>query len=121
MKEAKICITAAIIACLIIVSCAYAMPVQAEAAPVILENHYSKLVAVTAVTQLNTNLWIIECQDKNEMRWMFLDDERLEEGDILTLLMSRQNENEEDDKCIEYTYEGHSQTIEDFFKVMGWQ
>lgn len=120
MKEVKIIIIATVITCLIIVSTAFALPAQAEeAAPS--ELYYGKLVVVTAVTRLDTALWVVECQDKDGQRWAFLDDERLAEGDILTLLMYRLNEREEDDECMEYMYEGHTDNINMFFQVMGWR
>ena len=121
MKEAKICIIAVIITSLIIISTAFALPAQAEAAPVTSEDYYGKLVVVTSSIRLETSIWIISCQDKNGNIWEFRNGEGLEQGDILTLLMFRLNEREEDDECMEYMYEGHTDNINLFFQVMGWR
>lgn len=121
MKEAKICIIAVIVTSLIIISTAFALPAYAEAAPVTSADYYGKLVVVTNSTQLETSIWIVSCQDKNGNLWEFLNDEGLEQGDILTLLMFRLNEREEDDECMDYMYEGHTDNINLFFQVMGWR
>lgn len=121
MKETKICIIAVIITSLIIISTAFALPACAEAAPITSRDYYSKLVAVTSSTQLETSIWIVSCQDKDGNIWEFLNDEELEQGDILTLLMFRLNEREEDDECMDYMYEGHTDNINLFFQVMGWR
>lgn len=47
MKQFRIAIIATIITSLILVSCALAMPAQAEAAPITSEDYYGKLVVVT--------------------------------------------------------------------------
>lgn len=121
MKEAKICIIAVIVTSLIIISTAFALPAQAEAAPVTSANYYSKLVVVTSSTQLETSIWVVSCQDKNGNRWEFLNEGKLEQGDILTLLMFRLNEREEDDECMDYMYEGHTDNINLFLQMMGWR
>lgn len=122
MKEVKICIIAVIITCLILISTAFALPVQAEAAPVTSENYYGKLVVVIDSVQVETSIWNVSCQDKNGDIWEFLNDNGdLQRGDILTLLMFRINDNEEDDECMEYMWEGHTESLEMFFQVMGWR
>jgi len=121
MKEAKICIIAVIVTCLIIISTAFALPACAEAAPVTSGDYYGKLVVVTSSVRLETSIWIVSCQDKDGNIWEFLNEEGLEPGDILTLLMFRLNEREEDDECMDYMYEGHTDNINLFFQVMGWR
>lgn len=122
MKEAKICIIAVIVTSLIIISTAFALPACAEAAPVTSEDYYGKLVIVTSSVRIETSIWVVSCQDKNGDIWQFLNDTgELEQGDVLTLLMYRVNENEKDDECMEYMYEGHSRNLEMFFEVMGWR
>lgn len=122
MKETKICIIAVIITCLIIVSTAFALPAQAEANPITSEDYYGKLVVVLDSNQIETSIWNVSCQDKNGKIWEFLnDDGDLQQGDILTLLMFRVNDNEEDDECMEYMWEGYTENLEMFFQVMGWR
>lgn len=122
MKQFRIAIIATIITSLILVSCALAMPAQAEAAPITSEDYYGKLVAVTNSTQLEISTWVVRCKDKDGNYWHLLNDTGdLHCGDILTLLMFRLNDNKEDDECMEYMYEGHTDNLEMFFDVMGWR
>lgn len=121
MKKTKICIIAIIITNLIIISTVFALPSRAEAAPVTSANYYSKLVVVTSSIQLETSIWIVSCQDKNGDIWEFLNEEGLEPGDILTILMFRLNEREEDDECMDYMYEGHTDNINLFLQMIGWR
>ena len=122
MKQFRIAIIATIITSLILVSCALAMPAQAEANPATSEDYYGKLVVVKSSTQLEISIWVVECEDKNGNLWHFLNDTGdLHRGDILTLLMFRLNDNEEDDECMEYMYEGHTDNLEMFFDVMRWR
>lgn len=121
MKETKICIIAAIITALIICSTALALPAEAEAG-VTSEDYYGKLVVVIDSVQVETSIWNVSCQDKNGDIWEFLnDDGDLRQGDILTLLMFRVNDNEEDDECMEYMWEGYTENLKMFFQVMGWR
>lgn len=120
MKAAKICIIA-IITNLIIISTTFAFPTHAEAAPITSADYYGKLVVVTSSTRLETSIWIVSCQDKKGDIWEFLNEEGLEPGDILTLLMFRLNEREEDDECMDYMYEGHTDNINLFLQMMGWR
>lgn len=122
MKQFRIAIIATIITSLILVSCALAMPAQAESNPITSEDYYGKLVVVKSSTQLEVSTWIVECEDKDGNLWYFLNDTgALHHGDILTLLMFRLNDNKEDDECMEYMYEGHTDNLEMFFDVMGWR
>lgn len=122
MKQFRIAIIATIITSLIIVSCAFAMPAQAESNPITSEDYYGKLVVVKSSTQLEISTWVVECKDKDGNLWYFLNDTGdLHRGDVLTLLMFRLNENKEDDECMEYMYEGHTDNLETFFDVMGWR
>lgn len=121
MKEVKICIIAVIITSLIIISTSFALPACAEAAPVTSADYYGKLVVVTSSTRLETSIWVVSCQDKNGNIWEFLNEEGLEQGDILTLLMFRLNEREEDDECMDYMYEGHTDNINLFLQMTGWR
>ena len=119
MKEVKICIIATIITALIICSTALALPAKAG---ITADDYYGKLVVVIDSVQVETSIWNVSCQDKNGDIWEFLnDDGDLQQGDILTLLMFQVNDNEENDQCIEYTWEGYTEDLEMFFRVMGWR
>lgn len=119
MKETRICIIAVIITCLIIVSTAFALPVHAEANPITNEDYYGKLVVVIDSIQIETSIWNVSCQDKNGNIWEFLNDTGdLRQGDILTLLMFRVNDNEEDDECMDYSWEEHTENLDLFFFVI---
>lgn len=121
MKEVRIYIIAVIITSLIIISTAFALPACAEAVTVTSANYYGKLAVVTSSTQLEISIWIVSCQDKNGNIWKFLNEGGLEQGDILTLLMFRLDEQEKNDECMDYIYEGHTDNINLFFQVMGWR
>lgn len=122
MKETKICIIALIITCFIIVSTAFAIPAQAEATPITADNYYGKLVIVTSSIRIETSIWVVSCQDRKGNILHFLNDTGvLQQGDILNLLMFRVNENEKDDECMEYTWEGYTENLNMFFQVMGWR
>jgi hypothetical protein len=122
MKEAKICIIALLVTCFILISTSFALPACAEAAPVTSVDYYGKLVAVTSSVRIETSIWAVSCRDRNGEVWQFLNDTgELEQGDILTLLMFRVNENEKDDECMDYMYEGHSHNLDAFFEVMEWR
>jgi len=122
MKEFRICIIATIIVSLILISTALAFPAQAEANPITSEDYYGKLVVVRSSIQLEISIWVVDCEDKDGNIWTFLNDTGdLRQGDILTLLMFRVNNNIEDDECMEYMYEGHTDNPETFFEVVGWR
>ena len=118
-KTIRIIIIATAITIAILLSCAYAMPVQAEA--VTSTDYYCKLTIVTSSIRIEDSLWVISCEDGEGNEWQFLNDEELEKGDILNLLMFRLNEREENDECMDYMYEGHTDNINLFFQVMGWR
>ncbi len=109
MKSTKVVIIATIITVILILSCAYALPIQAEAEA--RPEFYPKLTIVVSVTQ-EDGLWIIECMDKNGDIWAFYDDEESWAiGDIANLLMMTVSNNIEEDEIIEVYWEGY---IENF-------
>ena len=117
MKEIKIIIIATVVTCMILVSCAFAMPAVAESS-----DYYSKLTVVVNKTRIEDRLWVIECEDKRGNIWAFLDDEGTwDRGDIANLLMLRLNEKEEDDEIMEVYWEGYTENIESYFRLMGWR
>ena len=122
MKEAKICIIALLVTCFILISTAFAIPASAEAAPVTSADYYGKLVVVTSSIRIETSIWVVSCEDPAGNIWKFLNDPgEVEEGDILTLLMFKVNEDYTNDECMEYTYEGHTNNLKMFFEIIGWR
>lgn len=125
-KQIRAVIIATIITCAIIISCAYAMPVQAEAANEAAElghgEFYPKLAMVISSVRIDTDLWIVNCQDRTGNVWAFFDDEGTWEiGDIANLLMWNLGEREEDNEIIEVYWEGYTDNLETFFKIIEWR
>ena len=119
MKEVKVIIIATIVTCLLILSCAYAMPVHAEEAEELPE-FYCKLTIVVEKEAIG-DLWIISCRDKNGQIWSFYDDiGEWNIGDIANLFMWNMNENEEEHEIIEVYWEGYTENVDMFLKMMGW-
>lgn len=118
MKEAKICIIATIITAIIICSCAYAIPAQAEDRP----EFYPKLTIVINTVRIEDHLWIVECRDREDNMWYFYDDEHTwAKGDIANLLMMAINEEEEDDEIIEVYWEGYTENITEWLHNNEWR
>ena len=117
MKEFKIAIIATAVACFIMISCAFAMPVHAE-------DHgefYPKLTVVFETEKVGA-IWVVHCMDKSQNVWSFYDYEGTwAKGDIANLLMWDLNEHEEDDEIIEVYWEGYTENLETFFHVIEWR
>ena len=121
-KQIRAIIIATIITCAIIVSCAYAMPVQAEAAELGHGEFYPKLAVVVSSVRIDTGLWVVDCQDRTGNVWSFFDDEGTWViGDIANLLMWDLGEREEDDEIVEVYWEGYTENLESFFKTLEWR
>ena len=120
MKTTKIVIIATIITVCLILSCAYALPVQAEAES--RPEFYPKLTIVVEIIPVSNDLWIVECRDKDGHIWAFYDDELTwSNGDIANLLMWTINENEEEDEIIEVYWEGYTENITKWLQNNGWR
>lgn len=118
MKETKICIIVTIITAIIICSCAYAIPSQAEAGH---PKFYPKLTVVFNIEKIG-DLWVVYCIDKTQNIWSFYDDEGTwTKGDIANLLMWATGENDEEDKIIEVYWEGYIKNINLFFQINEWR
>lgn len=117
MKEVKVAIIAVVITCVIIISCACAMPVYAEERP----EFYPKLTVIFNSVK-DGDWWTVYCMDKSRNIWTFYDDEgEWDIGDIANLLMWNMGEREEDDEIIEVYWEGHTENLEMFFQLEGWR
>lgn len=117
MKTLKICAIVAIITSIIMLSCAIALPAQAESG-----EFYPRLTVVMDRISISDDLWIISCRDKNGNMWEFFDDAgEWERGDICNLFMWNMGEHEEDDEIIEVYWEGHTENVDEFFRTNGWQ
>lgn len=115
-KTVRTTIIATIITIVIIMSCAYAMPAQA-ARP----EFYPKLTIVVSCTVIDSELYIIDCVDREGYKWSFFDYENTwREGDIANLLMWALNEQEEEDEIIEVYWEGHNDNPDTFFQTIEW-
>lgn len=119
MKEVKVVIIATIVTVLILVSTAFALPAKAEADR---GEFYPKLTVVVSSVRIDTGLWVVDCRDQEGNKWSFFDDEGTwEYGDIANLLMWNMGEREEDDEIIEVYWEGYTENIEMYCKIMGWK
>lgn len=114
MKTMKISLIAVIITALIIVSCAYAMPAQAER-----PEFYPKLTVVVSSVRIDSRLWVVDCKDKEGHIWSFFDEDGTwVQGDLANLLMWALNEVEEDDEIVEVYWVGYTEDINHFFQII---
>ena len=121
MKQTKVIIIATIVTIIIMISCACAIPATAET-----NNRgefYPRLTIVVEKEHLvDTDLWLIYCQDKDGNVWAFYDDEgEWAIGDIANLLMWNVGEREEENEIIEAYWEGHTENPIGFFSLEGWR
>lgn len=115
-KQFKTAIIATIITCMILISCACAMPAKAER-----PEFYPILTVVVNSVRIEDDLWIVDCRDKDGHVHSFFDDEGTwEYGDVANLLMWA-TEVEEEDEVIEVYWEGYTEDIEQFFETLEWR
>lgn len=120
MKTTKIAIIATIITVCLILSCACALPAQAEAGS--RPEFYPRLTIVVEVISVSDDLWIVECRDRDDHIWAFYDDELIwSSGDIANLLMWAMNDNEEEDEIIEVYLEGYTENITEWLQNSTWR
>jgi len=78
---------------------------------------YPKLTVVIESTKID-DLWLVSCRDKEGDIWTFWDDEGTwAYGDIANLLMW----DREEDEIIEVYWEGYTESVQLFFRTMGWR
>lgn len=83
---------------------------------------YPKLTVVFDVEEITQGLRTIYCVDKGYNIWAFYDDENeWQQGDIANLLMWNINEDEEEHEVVEVYYDGHTDDIDLFMKLNGWE
>lgn len=117
MKNMKIAIVATIITCIIIVSCSFTVIATAET-----YNCYACLTVITDTQQIENNLWVVSCQDKDGNCWKFFDDNySWAKGDIANLLMYCYDEDITHNEIIDVYWEGYTENIDIFFMIMGWR
>lgn len=120
MKEVKIIIIATIITLCVIISCAFATPVEAEDFD--RGEFYPKLTVVRNSIRIESRLWAVECIDQAGNVWSFYDDEGTwVEGDIANLLMWALTEDPFEDEIVEVYWEGHVEDINEYRATMGWK
>ena len=116
-KQIRAIIIATIVTCVILISCACAIPAQAER-----PEFYPKLTVVVDSIRIDSHLWVVDCRDKDGNIWSFFDDEGTwARGDIANLLMMTINENEEEDELVEIYWEGFTEYPDEYFMVIGWK
>ena len=79
---------------------------------------YPRLTVVVGYERIgNTDMWIIDCMDKDGQVWSFYgEEEDAHIGIMFNLLMWNMGEAEEDDEIIEVYYEGRMDTMQ----MMKW-
>ena len=101
----KIIAIATIVTVAIMISCAYAMPACAEH-----KDHgefFPQLTVVVGYEHIGTDLWLIECMDKDGEVWSFYgEEEDAHIGNIFNLLLWDLGEAEEDIEVVEAYFEG---------------
>ena len=114
-KQIRAAIIATIITCIIIISSSFAMPAFAEDRG----EFYPKLTIVVSSVKIDSQLWVVDCKDKNGNIWSFFDDEGVwKQGDIINLLMWKMGENEKEDEILEVYWEGYTDNLKMFFGIM---
>ena len=118
MKETTICIIAVIITCIILISCACAMPAVAEE----YGEFYPRLSVVISSIYAENNMWIVTCQDKDGNRWAFFNDtDDWDTGDICNLLMWNVDEDITLHEIVEVYWEGYTEDITLWMEINGWR
>lgn len=102
----KIIAIATIITVAIMIACACAMPACAEVGD--RGEFYPRLTVVVGYERIgDTDLWVINCMDKDGQVWSFYgEEEDAHIGAMFNLLMWNMGEHEEEDEIIEVYYEG---------------
>ena len=102
----KIISTATAITIAIIIVCSFVMTASAEVGD--RGEFYPLLTVVTGYERIgDTDMWIIDCTDKDGRVWSFYgEEEDAHIGIMFNLLMWNMGEAEEDDEIIEVYYEG---------------
>ena len=120
-KQIRATIIATITTIVIILSCAFALPVYAEVSD--RDEFYPRLAVVVEKEQIKNNgWWIIYCQDKEGIVWAFYDDEGdWDVGDVANLLMWNMSEREEEHEIVDVYWEGYTENPEEFFSLEGWR
>ena len=125
MKQFQIAIIATIITCVILISCACAMPAYAEGETAELGHgeFYPKLAIVVEKEWAgDSNMWVITCEDRTGNLWAFYDDEGAwDVGDIANLLMWDISESTEEYEVIEVYWEGYTENIAQWMRIQGWR
>lgn len=81
MKDLKVIVIATLVTCLIILGCSHAMATE-------LGEYYPKLTVVITSEQIEDDLYIVSCRDREGNIWQFYDDEGIwKPGDIANLLI----------------------------------
>ena len=117
MKALKICAIATMVTAIIMLSCAFALSAGAEE----YGEFYPRLTVVVSIDNV-PNESRIYCQDKNGNIWSFYsDDTTWVKGDIVNLLMWNNSDDITEHEIIEVYLEGHTENIELFFEINGWE
>ena len=108
----KIISTATAITIAIIIACSFVMTASAEVGD--RGEFYPLLTVVTGYERIgDTDMWIIDCTDKDGRVWSFYgEEEDAHIGNIYNLLMWNMDEAEEDDEIVEVYYEGEMDTMQ---------
>lgn len=116
MKTTKIITIATAITIALILTFAIMMPACAEVGD--RGEFYPRLTVVVGYERIgDTDMWIIDCMDKDGQVWSFYgEEEDAHIGIMFNLLMWNMGEAEEDDEIIEVYYEGRMDTMQ----MMKW-
>lgn len=112
----KIIATATAITIALILTFATMIPASAEVGD--RGEFYPRLTVVVGYEHIgDTDMWIIDCMDKDGQVWSFYgEEEDAHIGIMFNLLMWNMGEAEEDDEIIEAYYEGRMDTMQ----MMKW-
>ena len=103
MKEFKAAIIAAIITCIILYSCAFALPANAEAEP---ESYKLMGVVVNVSCPFPGTEEVLVMDANGEVAGFYADPDDFHEGDVLVLTFIDLHEIEEEDELADVEYIG---------------
>ena len=125
MKELKIIAIATIITICIMVSCAFAMPAQAETMNPNYGEFYPRLAIVVEREEgarIKGDYDTITCRDKEgNLRQFFCDrTDDWDTGDICNLMMWNNSQDVTKHEIIEVYWEGYTSDLNDLLSLFGW-
>lgn len=119
MKGLKLIVVATLITIILLFSCALALTARAEESPYY-DTIYPKLAIITKVTEKAV---YFRDRDKITVKYYIdpYDEDRLDVGDICTLLMYNSSINPKQHQIVYIRWEGYTSNVTKWIKSMKWR